>query len=101
MSAVAPAMLVSEMETQSRRRGRRGRRYLPIPGAPTRCRQGGREVNPIASDSRCLPAQVLLLPVSMAPYVGAAPPTRGDAEKDPVLNAMLEELDRSMVPAAP
>jgi predicted Zn-dependent protease len=30
------------------------------------------------------------------PYLRAAQPTRADAEKDPVLKAMLEELDRSM-----
>ncbi len=31
-----------------------------------------------------------------APRISAAQPTRADAEKDPVLKAMLEEMDRSM-----
>ena len=31
-----------------------------------------------------------------APHTSSAQPTRADAEKDPVLKAMLEELDRSM-----
>ncbi len=34
--------------------------------------------------------------ILVAPLVNAAQPTRAGAEKDPVLRAMLEELDRSM-----
>lgn len=38
----------------------------------------------------------LLSFAAMAPQSASAQPTRADAEKDPVLKAMLEELDRSM-----
>jgi predicted Zn-dependent protease len=38
----------------------------------------------------------ILLAALFAPHPAAAQPTRADAEKDPVLKAMLEELDRSM-----
>ena len=37
----------------------------------------------------------LLAAFLMAPCLAGAQPTRADAEKDPVLKAMLEELDRS------
>jgi TldD protein len=39
---------------------------------------------------------LLLVGWLAAPRCAAAQPTRADAEKDPVLKAMLEELDRSM-----
>jgi TldD protein len=48
---------------------------------------------------RCFPriaGALLLAGLLAAPGVAAAQQTRADAEKDPVLKAMLEELDRSM-----
>jgi predicted Zn-dependent protease len=47
-------------------------------------------MNPLRSLAASLLAACLL-----APPLAAAQPTRSDAEKDPVLNAMLEELHRS------
>jgi predicted Zn-dependent protease len=44
---------------------------------------------------RSLPA-LLFIVILAAPHILAAQPSRTDAEKDPVLKAMLTELDRSM-----
>jgi len=41
-------------------------------------------------------AAALLIAGLVAPYLHASEPTRADAENDPVLKAMLTELDRSM-----
>ena len=38
----------------------------------------------------------LLIAATLSPHTAPAQATRADAEKDPVLKAMLEELDRSM-----
>ena len=47
--------------------------------------------------SSIFPAVFGLLAVCFcAPFAAEAQPTRADAEKDPVLKAMLTELDRSM-----
>lgn len=43
-----------------------------------------------------LSAALFLLAFASAPLARAAQPTRTDAEKDPVLSPMLQELDRSM-----
>jgi len=52
-------------------------------------------MNPIRSLA-VLAAAALLAACLSAPALGAAPQTRADAEKDPILKAMLVELDRSM-----
>ena len=52
-------------------------------------------MNPIRSLA-VLAAAPLLAACLSAPALGAAPQTRADAEKDPILKAMLVELDRSM-----
>jgi len=52
-------------------------------------------MNPIRSLA-VLAAAALLAACLSAPALGAAPQTRADAEKDPILKAMLAELDRSM-----
>lgn len=54
------------------------------------CRMGGK---PQLSISLCLAAFLIFL---FTPLCRAQQPTRADAEKDPVLKAMLVELDRSM-----
>ena len=52
-------------------------------------------MNPIRSLA-VLAGAGLLAACLCAPALGAAPQTRADAEKDPILKAMLAELDRSM-----
>jgi TldD protein len=52
-------------------------------------------MNPIRPTSLLAVAALLLTSLG-APRVSVAQQTRADAEKDPVFNAMLEELDRSM-----
>ena len=52
-------------------------------------------MNPIRSLA-VLAAAALLAACLSAPALGAAPQTSADAEKDPILKAMLVELDRSM-----
>jgi TldD protein len=44
----------------------------------------------------CLPALLMLILSAAIPIIAFAQPTRTEAEKDPVLKAMIEELDRSM-----
>jgi predicted Zn-dependent protease len=46
--------------------------------------------------TRCASAAAFLAICLAAPALRAAQPTRADAEKDPVLKAMLAEMDRSM-----
>ncbi len=95
VSAVAPAMLVSEIETQRQQQGTQRPPILPIPGAPaTRIDEGGtmKRTRRIGN----LVAAGLLSAAILVPHGAPAQTTRADAEKDPVLKAMLDELDRSM-----
>ncbi len=109
VSAVAPAMLLSEIETQRQPQGTARPPILPIPTAPL---PGGpmtilahQTEAPIADRLfagvtrrmvRSALRIVLALFRSAASSQTLAQPTRADAEKDPVLKAMLTELDRSM-----
>ena len=96
VSAVAPAMLVSEMETQRQPQGTARPPILPIPGCGSASdRNEGGAMNPIRSIAM-LAGVGFLAACLGAPILCAAQQTRADAEKDPVLKAMLEELDRSM-----
>ena len=111
VSAVAPAMLVSEMETQRQPQGTARPPILPIPGAEiagARNQGGDNELHLARMFTLActpLPHASLLHTVASisarpgAPAVrsaSAGQQTRADAEKDPVLTAMLTELDRSM-----
>ena len=98
VSAVAPAMLVSEMETQRQPQGTAGRRFCRFrERTPVQTHGNARRRN--ESDSfdcdDCRSGISCRLPECAAGRA-CAQQTRADAEKDPVLKAMLEELDRSM-----
>jgi TldD protein len=98
VSAVAPAMLVSEMETQKQAQGTARPPILPIPGAEIAAHapvSAKRRRNEPDSSHRYVCGVGLLVACLCAPSLGAPQQTRADAEKDPVLKAMLEELDRS------
>ena len=90
-------MLVSEIETQRQQQGTRGRPILPIPGADHKRLQQGGAMNSHARDRNDSPRRdSFSLCASSRSYGASAQTTRADAEKDPILKAMLEELDRSM-----
>ncbi len=127
VSAVAPAMLVSEIETQRQPQGIERPPILPIPSAPSASDKGGpmtftsvcHPENPHscgpASNDRCswgkrsegsafcdafrlLFGQIWLSAILALVLCTALPAqsTRADAAKDPILAAMLTELDRSV-----
>ena len=88
VSAVAPAMLFSEIETQSGRKARRGRRFCPFPARMPRRPQTRRRNEP--DSFPCNACRSWTLAVCLcAPLSSVAQQTRADAEKDPVLKAML------------
>ena len=96
VSAVAPAMLVSEIETQRQQQGhataadpadsRRTRSRIDKGGTMKQRSPHRKSLRSGASRCRHLHCRT----------VAPAQATRADAEKDPVLKAMLDELDRSM-----
>jgi hypothetical protein len=95
-------MLLSEMETQKQAQGTARPPILPIPSAdrPTfkierfsRRRKGKLMMN-------LQRIAVSLAALALAAHLAFAQQTRADAEKDPVLKAMLTELDRKHDPAA-
>ena len=104
VSAVAPAMLVTEIETQRQPQGTARIPILLMPSAQVAlagAQQCGRESGAIVLLQACLESLLSAaclaasLMRSKVPKAALVEPTTGDAQRDPVLSSMLAELERS------
>jgi len=84
------------MRPQSHRHPERPRRNPCHPERPLPCSCHPERPQGVEGSAVVFRALILLLLISGITATSFAQPTRTDAEKDPVLKAMLTELDRSM-----